>query len=451
MPKFTLDQTSERQRHALSTALDNGALQFVRPMLRSLSPGEIGNLLESLPPSERRIAWDLVEPELEGQVLAEVSDEVRSSLIEYTSPDDLTAAAESLDLDDLADIIKDLPSTVTQRVLSSMDEQDRERLDSVLAYDEDTAGGLMNPDTVTIRPDVSVYVVQRYLRLRGKLPANSDALIVVDRYDHYLGQIPLSDLLTNSRSRRVSDLIHDDDPIPVDMMDSDVARVFEDRDLISAAVVDKRNRLLGRITIDDVVDVIREEGENSLLRTAGLDEADDMFAPILPSSKRRAVWLGVNLLTAFLAAWVIGLFESTIQQVVALAVLMPVVASMGGVAGSQTLTLVIRGMAIGQIGHSNARYLLFKEAAIAAVNGMIWSIVVASVAVFWFDNVRLGIVIAAAMLINLLAAATAGVSVPLILRRLGIDPALAGGVILTTITDVVGFGAFLGLGSWLLL
>jgi len=292
----------------------------------------------------------------------------------------------------------------------------------------------------------------RYLRLRGEIPELTDNLMVVDRFDHYQGLLSLATLLTSDPDASVAEVMDRAvDGILASTTDDAVARLFEDRDLISAPVVDEAGKLLGRITIDDVVDVIREEADHSLMSMAGLDEENDIFAPAMLSARRRAVWLGINLATAFLASWVIGLYEATLEKVVALAVLMPIVASMGGIAGSQTLTIMIRGLALGQVGPANARTLMIKEILVSIMNSIIWSVVVAIVATAWFQNTDIGLIIAAALMINLVCAALAGFSIPLALKHLGIDPALAGGVLLTTVTDVVGFMAFLGLGTWYLL
>ena len=428
--------------------LREGDLAQVAQQLAEMHPAEIAHLLESLPPDQRREVWEQVPGEAEGEILANLNEEVRASLIEQMKPEELVAATEGLETDDLADILPEMPQDVIQELLLTMEQQDRERLRSVLSYDEDTAGGLMNLDTVVVRADLTLDVVLRYLRRRGEIPEGTDNLYVVDREGHYLGLLPLSTLLTSDPSLKVRDvMIEDEDAIPVNMPAREVASRFEQRDLISAPVVDENNVLLGRITIDDVVDVIRDDAEHDLMSMAGLHEDEDMFAPVPVSARRRAVWLGINLITALLAAWVIGLFEATIQQVVALAVLMPIVASMGGIAGSQTLTLVIRGIALGQITGSNARRLLVKELLVSLWNGIIWAVVLGAIAYFWFGNDTLGWVIAAAILINLLIAAIAGATVPLLLRRFGADPALGGGVVLTTITDVVGFFTFLGLAT----
>jgi magnesium transporter len=446
------EEQSARPLDKLSEALDSGTEQRVRGLLRNLSAGEIADLLESLPIAKRLAVWELTDPELEGDVLVEANAEVRASLIRDTAHADLIAAVDDLDLDDLADILDDLPDAVISEVLRSLDRQDRERLVHVLSYPEDSAGGLMDPDVLSIRPDVSLDVVLRYLRARGELPEVFDLLFVVDRQGHYLGSLKLADLLTRDPASRVADLMDTSiRPIPVGMPDREVATEFEHLDLVSAPVTDADNVLLGRITVDDVVDVIREDAEHSVLTMAGLDEEDDMFAPVVHSALRRWIWLGVNLVTALLAAVVLYAFEPTLDQIVATAVLFPIVMSMGGIAGTQTLTLMVRGMATGQVSARNSAALLRKELAVGLLNGLVFSVVVAAIAMLWYGDTALGLVMAAAILLNLLAGALAGAVVPLVLRRLSIDPALAGGVVLTTVTDVVGIFAFIGLATYLLL
>jgi magnesium transporter len=417
-------------------------------MVNAMHPAEVAHLLESLPPAQREVVWGFVDPDAEGEVLIELSDEVREGLIGRMDTQELVAAAEGLEVDDLADLLDGLPEAVTQRVLKSMDQQDRERLSTVMAYPEDSAGGLMNTDTVSVRPDVTLEVVLRYLRMRGELPDKTDRLFVVDRHDRYLGALPVTRLLTDEPDRTVSDVMDSGiAALPADAAATEVASLFEGRDLLSAAVVDPDGRLLGRITVDDVVDVVREQAEHPLLTAAGLEDEEDVFAGVRRSARRRALWLGINLLTAFLASWVVGLFEATIEQVVALAVLMPIVASMGGIAGTQTVTLIIRGIALGQVHDANARWLFFKELAVGTLNGIAWATVVGLATWAWFGTWKIAAIIFAAMVINLAAAATAGVMIPLALKRMRIDPALAGGVILTTVTDCVGFAALLGLGT----
>ncbi len=433
---------------SLRDALATGTLRGARRMINAMHPAEIAGLLESLPPPQRELAWELVDPELDGDVLVELSEDVRAELLREMETHEIVAATEGLDVDDLADLLGDLPEAVTRQVLRSMDHQDRVRLTTVLGYPEDSAGGLMNTDTVSVRPDVTVGVVLRYLRMRGELPERTDCLFVVDRHDQYQGALPVTRLLTADEDDLVSEVMDRDVAgIAAATPAVEVARLFEDRDLVSAAVVDDGRRLLGRITIDDVLDVVREQAEHPLLTAAGLEDEEDIFAGVRRSARRRSLWLGINLVTAFMAAWVVGIFEATIDKVVALAVLMPVVASMGGIAGTQTVTLIIRGIALGQVQPSNASWLFFKELGVAALNGLLWAVVVAVATWLWFGVWTIAAVIFAAILINLAAAAIAGVLIPLSLKRLRIDPALAGGVILTTVTDVVGFAALLGLGS----
>jgi len=436
---------------ALKAALHSGAADNVRQLLSDLHPAEIGDLLESLPHGPRELLWELVPSEEQGEVLVEVNDEVRSGLIDEMETHELVQATGGLDTDDLADLLHDLPGAVIHELLRSMDNQNRQRLEAALSYPEDTAGGLMDLDVVTVRANVSLDVVLRYLRLRGEIPELTDNLFVVNRFGHFQGLLALSTLLTSDPDASVAEVMDQDiEGILATMKSVDVARLFQDRDLISAPVVDESNKLLGRITIDDVVDVIRDEADHNIMSMAGLDEEDDIFAPIITSARRRAVWLGLNLATAFLASWVIGRFESTLDKVVALAVLMPIVASMGGIAGSQTLTIMIRGLALGQVGPSNARSLMLKEIQVSIMNGLIWSMVVALITMAWFKSTDLGLIIGAALIINLTFAALAGFTIPLMLKRVGVDPALAGTVLLTTVTDVVGFVAFLGLGAWYL-
>ncbi|MDX1563433.1 MAG: magnesium transporter, partial [Gammaproteobacteria bacterium] len=365
---------------ALQEALESGQLRQLRRMVNALNPGEIADLLESLPPAQRRVVWELVAAEDEGDVLVELNEEVRAGRIGDMETAQLVAATANLDLDDLADLVAELPEAVNREVLRSLDASDRLRLQTVLQYDEDTAGGLMNPDTVTVRGDVSLEVVLRYLRMRGSLPSGSDAIFVVNRRGDYLGSLALARLITAEPDAVVSDIMDTGLPlIQASMEAAQVATIFENHDLISAPVVDDDGKLVGHISVDDVLDVIREEASHSVLSMAGLDEDDDMFAPIAASARRRSIWLGVNLATAFLAAWVAGLFEATLDQIVVLAILMPIVPSMGGIAGTQTLILITRGIALGQIERANARWLLQKEFGVAVLNAAGWSIVVAVV------------------------------------------------------------------------
>ncbi|MEM9172120.1 MAG: magnesium transporter [Pseudomonadota bacterium] len=437
---------------ALREALESGTFRDARRMVATLQPGEIARLLESLPVAERRLAWELVDRDSEGEVLVELSDEVRDGLIEGMEIDQLVAAAEGMAVDDLADLVADLPEAINRQVIGALDSVDQERLAEVMAYPEDSAGGLMNTDTISVRADVTIDVVTRYLRALKNIPKGTDSLYVVDRDDQYLGELPLTDILTAEVGSDVAALMVED-AYSVNVMTpaAEVVRVFEDRDLYSIAVIDDAQQLLGRITVDDIVDVIRDEAEHSLMGAAGLDEDHDLFAPVVQSAQRRAIWLGVNLATAFLAAAVVDLFQTTIDKVVLLAVLMPIVPSMGGVAGTQSLTIITRALALGQIEASNASAVLRREFSVGLINGAFWAVLVAVVTTLWFGTWTIGLIVAIALACNLLVAALSGFAIPLLLRKLNVDPALAGGVILTTITDVVGYGIFLGLGALILL
>lgn len=448
---LSTEKTSDRLS-SLTEALNSGAMLHANRMLNNLHPSEIADLLESLPLAQRKFIWSMVGEELEGDVLLEMGEEVRNTLISDMDKEELRTIIENLDTDDMADLLLSLPEAVIRETLLSLDKQRLKQVETVLSYPEDTAGGLMDLDIVTIRPNVSLEIVHRYLRMLGELPEHTDRLMVVDRNNTFLGIALLRKIVVNPPETLVADIMeYDEEAIQATLADHEVARLFKDYDLIIAPVVDENNKLVGRITIDDVVDVIVDEAEKSVRNMAGLDEDEDIFSPVIKSTQRRAVWLGINLVTALIASRVIGIFEDTIQHVVALAILMPIVASMGGIAGSQTLTLVIRAQALGLIGLSNARSLLTKELSIGATNGCIWALVVAIIATIWFENGLLGFIIAVAIIINLVAAALSGVAIPLLLRKLNVDPALAGGVILTTVTDVVGFIAFLGTATLLLI
>jgi len=438
----------QEKLHEVIQSFGAGTLDETRFLLESLSPQEVANLLTSTPPKVRWVLWELLDEESAYQALQYLSDDIRASFLESMDPAELVAALEEMEFDDFVDILQQMPTTLTQEVLAGMDANDRARVEAILSYPEDSAGGLMNTDAITVQPRHSVELVLRYLRLRKELPDAMDALIVVNTQGEYLGILPLTRLLTSDPSVTVREIMDSDAvPIPVGMPDTDVARIFTEQDLVSAPVVDDRGQVLGRITIDDVVDVILEDADEAMLAPAGLDTDEDTFAPILKTVRSRSLWLGINLLTAFLASAVINVFEDTIAKVVALAVLMPIVASMGGVAGSQVLVLVIRGMALGQISRSNLNYLLNREIAVAALNGLILAGVVAFAAALAFQDLVLGAIIAVAMVVNLVVAGISGSILPSLLRRLDIDPAIAGGVVLTTITDVTGFFVFLGLAT----
>lgn len=437
----------------ITVALESGALSTVQRILNSgLAPVDVAHLIECSPPKIRSALWELIDREIEGEVLQNLSEELQSHFLLDMSIEEVAEVASELDTDDVADMLQQLPDRVIQEVLDVMDHQDRERLESILSYPEDSAGGLMNTDTITIRADITLDVVLRYLRRHRHLPEMTDNLLVVSRANEFIGSLSINKLLVSDPSQTVRELMSTDTTtIPASMDEVEVAKIFERFDLVSAPVIDEHGVLLGRITIDDVVDVIRDTADHSLMSMAGLDEDEDTFAPAIKTSRRRAVWLGINLLTALAASAVIGLFDATIEKVVALAVLMPIVASMGGIAGSQVLTLVIRGQALGHLSNSNIRWLFNRELVVAGLNGILWAFVIAVITWLWFKDPLIALIIAAAIIINLLVAAISGAALPLLLKAKGIDPALAGSVILTTITDVIGFLSFLGLATLLYL
>ena len=431
----------------LDLALRSGALGDVAGILADMSPGDVAYFIASSPPDYRDVLLGFLEPEQEALVVNELPDELRNAALADRAPEAVAEIVEQLDDDDVADILHELPDDLTGRVLASLDEQYRQRLQTVLSFSDDSAGGLMSTDIITIRADLTLDVVLRYLRRHSEIPPNTDNLIVVNRHDRFVGLLPIGILLVSDPAISVREkMITDQAAIDVDTPATEVARRFERNDWISAPVVDGNGQLLGRITIDDVVDVIMEEADHSLTSLAGLAE-EDTFASVWQSAPRRAMWLGVNLATALLASSVINLFQATIEKVVALAVLMPIVASMGGIAGTQSLTILIRAMAMGQINNRNQFWVVGRESLVGALNGMLWALVIAATAAIWFEDLTLGFIIACAMLIILITAGCAGAGLPLLLKKLHVDPALAGGVLVTTVTDVVGFLAFLGLAT----
>ena len=442
------DTTNSNLLERLDNAIDSVTLNQVRHSLNNLSPPDIAHQLETAPPKFRGILWELVDPELSGEVIQELSDEIQSEFLGEMDSAEVASLTEGLNVDDIADILQQLPDRVIPEVLQAMSVQDRQRVESVLTYAEDTAGGLMDTEVITVRPDISVDVVLRYLRRFEEIPDITDTLFVVNRNDRFLGNLALSKLLTSSPTTTVREVMNTEvQAIHVNHTDSEVAQLFQRHDLVSAPVIDDHKNLVGRITIDDVVDVIVEDADHSLLAMAGLSDTEDTFSSIGKTAPRRALWLGANLLTAIVASSAISLFESTLDKVVALAILMPIVASMGGVAGSQTLTVVIRGMALGQIERGNINWLLSKEFAVGALNGLLYALIVGGVVSVWFQDPTMAIIIGLAMAINLMSAALSGTLLPVVLKKLNIDPALAGTVILTTITDIVGFVSFLGLAT----
>jgi magnesium transporter len=433
----------------LNTLVASGTYSQIKVLIDILKPADIAALLESTHFEQRAIIWNLIDPQQQSEILQELNEDLVSDLLADSSIEEVVTLLEQVESDDdLTDILQQLPGTITQQLLRSMDSQDRARVENLLSYGEDTAGGMMDTDTISVRARVTVDVVLRYLRRHVELPAMTDNIFVVNHRDEYIGLLPLRRLLVSDPSMTIREvMVTDIDPIDAETHASEVASIFARYDLVSAPVIDSNGLLLGRITIDDVVDVIKDEADHSLLSMAGLTEDDDTFAPIWRTARSRAIWLGANLLTAFLASAVISIFEDTIAQVVALAVLMPIVASMGGVAGSQTLTLVIRSMAQGQLVDSNMMWIMRREVAVGLINGCVWASVVALGAYLVFGDFTLGLIIAIALVINLAVAAFSGATLPRLLQRLNIDPAVAGTVVLTTITDVVGFMSFLGLAT----
>ena len=432
--------------------LDIGDVTAVAEMFAQAHPADIADALERLTPSKRPAAWLHIPKDAKGEVLSELHEGVFRDLAEELDNKDLINAIKVLDTDELADLIPDLPESLLADVLFAVDKETRANLGEVLSYPEDSAGGLMDLDFITVRDNVALDVVLHYLRLKTELPEHTDAIYLLDKQSQLTGILPLDRIITQNGS----DPAHQHAiPSPVIFQcledEEDVAKAFADYDLISAPVVDENQKLLGRITVDDVVDVIREQAEHDFMAAAGLNEDEDIFAPVAQTSRNRTIWLAVNLLTALLGSWVIDQFEGSIQQLVALAVLMPIVASMGGNAGTQTLTVVIRGMSTGTISQGNMLNVLRKEVLVGILNGLIWAVVISIITALWFANIELGLVIAAAMIANLVMGAIAGVCIPIFLEKIDIDPALAGGVALTAATDVVGYFSVLGLATLLLL
>ena len=421
--------------------------------LDELHPADIAFILEALPLEDRLFVWDLVKAERDGEILLEVSDAVRESLIETMGPEELKAAAESLDADELADLAPDLPPEVMQDVFQSLDSEGREQLRAAMSYPEDTVGALMDFDMVTVREDVSLEVVLRYLRRFDELPDHTDKLFVVDREDHLRGILTLEQLLINDPDKQVGDVMRTETVISFEPADDadDAAQAFERYDLISAPVVDGEHRVIGRLTVADVVDYIREESEQELLNQAGLREEEDIFASVWDSVKNRWAWLAVNMVTAIIASRVIGAFEGSIEKLVALAALMPIVAGIGGNSGNQTITMIVRAIAMGQVEHSAMKRLIRKEMGVALVNGVSWGGFLGALAWWLYGSWQLGLVMTAAMTLNLLLAASAGVLIPMIRTRLGRDPALGSSVMITGLTDSGGFFIFLGLATIFLL
>ena len=422
------------------------SLNQIKTILKDMPHSEIAHVLESSPPDQRKLLFSLLETSEEGDVLADVGEEIQQDLISGISNEELSEAVKELELDEVVDILQNLPEERMQSILSKMSLRDRNRIEEGLVYPDDTAGGLLNTDVLSVRPDHTVEVVTRYLREQNELPENTDKIFVVSKDDKYLGEILINKIITSEMSEKIENLISPKaDPILVTESDRDVATIFERNNLISAAVVNNKGELLGRITIDDVVDVILEDADQNFLGMAGV--AEDTFAPPGRAAKSRVFWLSMNLLTAFIASMSINIFQDTLDKVVYLAVLMPIVASMGGVAATQTLTIVLRGLTLEQINDTNIKWLFKRELAVSILNGLVLSILVGFVTYIWFQNSLISILISCALIINLISSVFAGVIVPIVLRKLNQDPAIAGSVVVTTVTDVIGFLSFLGLAT----
>lgn len=427
-------------------------LHELQHKLEPMHPADVAYILEALPPDERLIVWELVKAEHDGEILLEVSDAVRESLIESMARNELVAAAETLDADELADLAPDLPQSVIDDVFRSLPAEEREHLRAAMSYPEDAVGSIMDFDMVTVREDVTLEVVLRYLRRFDELPDHTDQLFVVDRDEHLKGVLPLNILLVNEVEVEVGSLMQTDFvEFEPDDDAEDAAKAFERYDLVSAPVVDADGKLLGRVTVNDVVDFIREEAEQEQLANAGLAEEEDIFASVWDSVKNRWAWLAVNLVTAFVASRVIGAFEDSIEKLVALAALMPIVAGIGGNSGNQTITMIVRAIAMGQVQPDAMRRLLRKELGVASINGLIWGSLLGVAAWWLYGSAQLGVVMTAAMTLNLLLAATAGVGIPLLRQKFGADPAIGGSVMITALTDSGGFFIFLGLATLFLM
>ena len=424
----------------------NLSLNQIKRLLNKMSSPEIAHALESSPPKQRELLFSLLETNEEGDVLADLGEEIQQDLLSNISNEELTEAVKELELDEIVDILQNLPKERMNYILSKMSLRDRQRIELGLTYPDNTAGGLLNTDVISVRPSHSIEVVISYLRGQEELPENTDKIFVVNKDDQYVGELSISKIITSESTMTVREIMETDViPLLVEQDDKEVAIIFERNDLISSAVIDQSGKLLGRITIDDVVDVIREDADQNFLGMAGV--AEDTFAPPGRAAKSRVFWLSMNLLTAFIASMTINLFQDVLEQIVYLAILMPIVASMGGVAATQTLTIVLRGLTLEQINSSNLRWLLKRELAVSILNGIVLSILVGFATYFWFGEIVLAVLISCALIINLISSVIAGVFVPLILRRLKQDPAIAGSVVVTTVTDVVGFLSFLGLAT----
>ncbi|MDA9561302.1 magnesium transporter [Gammaproteobacteria bacterium] len=437
------------EKNNLDQLLDNSSNlsnDEVRSLLNKLSSSEIAHALESSPPKQRKLFFSLLETNEEGDVLADLGEEIQQDLVSSISNEELAEAVKELEPDETVDILQNLPEERMNTILSKMSLRDRKRIEIGLTYPENTAGGLLNTDVISVRPSHSIEVVINYLRDQKELPNNTDKIFVVNKEDEYVGELAIGKIITSRPKLSVREVMNTNaNPIFVNQDDKEVATIFDRNDIISSAVIDESGKLIGRITIDDVLDVIKEDADQNFLGMAGV--AEDTFAPPGRAARSRVFWLSMNLLTAFIASMTINIFKDVLDQIVYLAILMPIVASMGGVAATQTLTIVLRGLTLEQINSSNLQWLFKRELAVSILNGFVLSILVGLVTFFWFGEILLALLISFALVINLISAVIAGVFVPLILRSLNQDPAIAGSVVVTTVTDVIGFLSFLGLAT----
>jgi len=447
-----VDKQEMPKQKLIKNLVQKQNLSSLGKLLNSLHSADIAFILESLPLDDRLIVWDLVRADRDGEILLEVSDSVRQTLIADMDSTELLAAAEQLDTDEIADIAADLPEDVLQDLLQSLDSNNRERLESALSYPEEQVGALMDFDIVTIRDDISLEVALRYLRKIKKLPELTDKLFVVNRSQKILGVLSLKKIVVNEPELMVKDVMAQDAVLFKDTDDAaEAAKAFERYDLVTAPVVNDQNKLVGRITVDAVMDYIREETDNNALSMVGLREGEDIFSSIWKSVRNRWAWLAINLITALIASRVIGVFEGSIEKVVALAALMPIVAGVGGNSGNQTTTMIVRAIALGQVSVSHLRQLLFKEIGVAILNGILWGGVLGFIAFYLYGNSSLAIVMTTAMTLNLILAAIMGVMIPFTLSKSGRDPAVGSSVLITAMTDSGGFFIFLGLATLILI
>ncbi|BBP43972.1 magnesium transporter [Thiosulfativibrio zosterae] len=446
-----VNSTSEDKLLQLQALVSAENSEAVCAFFEDKSDTEIALLLESFPPNDRELIWQCVPEAIKGEVLAEVSEDIREDLMSEMAAEEVSELAKDLDAQDIAELLDTVEDDVKDAVIEQLDDSTREQVEALQAYGDDTVGRYMNPETVNVKVDVTLETVQRYIRILHLLDDHSQEIMVTDKENRLVGTLSLVDLVKNNQEALVSDFMYNSFSLLDEMDVHEAAMILRSKDLHFAPVVNECGILVGQLNIENILEITRDDSEATMMNMSGVSEDEELFAPIMRSAQSRGIWLGINLATAFLAAYVIGQFEAVLSQVVALAVLMPVVASMGGIAGSQTLTVIIRGLAMGQVGGNNRWWLFNKELWVGAMNGLLWAIVVGVIAQWWFEDTMISLVIALAILINMTVANIAGIAVPLVLKEMKIDPALSGAVILTTVTDVVGFMSFLGLATLLIL